>query len=112
MLQFRQGDLFFEQVTEIPQDLKKVNNVLAVGELSGHAHIVEEKSVEVYQVENNELISHYINVFTQTEVTHSVLQTGEWTKEHNPITLPPGKYKVLRQREFNPFSKEAKRIED
>jgi len=115
MLQFRQGDLFFEQVEFIPENLKKINNVLAVGELSGHAHLfVEEENIEIFQSENSDsgLISHYVNVIKPAEVSHSILQTGKWTGEHLPITLPVGKYKVIRQREFNPFTKAVKRIED
>ncbi|MGY6560656.1 MAG: hypothetical protein ACXITV_00975 [Luteibaculaceae bacterium] len=114
MLQLRQGDLFFEEVSEIPQNLTYVNKVLAVGEVSGHAHILaEESDVDVFLADGKDaMVSHYIQVNSPAEVTHSILQTGHWSGEHNPIMLPKGKFKVIRQREFNPFSLEVKRIED
>jgi hypothetical protein len=115
MLQFRQGDLFFEQVAEIPQNLPVVTHVLAVGEVSGHAHVIDNESeAQVYEANTpeNSLVSHYIKVEKATQINHSILKTGEWSKEHEPITLPPGKYKVVRQREYNPFSNDVRRIED
>jgi hypothetical protein len=63
--------------------------VLAYGETTGHAHRLSAATVTMYAWKEDKLI----------EVTETSNLTHE---EHNPITLIPGIYRVVRQREYTP----------
>lgn len=94
MSQFRQGDVLLRPAT-IPAGAKRKKNdrvvVLAEGESTGHAHVVSAAHVVAYLMG----VEMYLRVLKATEVRH---------EEHGPITLPPGDYQVLRQREYTPES--------
>jgi len=110
--QFRQGDVFIEKINELPSGLKKKkDNIVAVGESMNHAHAmfgevdVLEKSEEVF-----------LDVREEAELKHILLEAGiateNWTKEHHPVTLKPGKYKVIQQQQYDPYKKAAERVRD
>jgi hypothetical protein len=43
MKQFRQGDIFFQEVSKLPKNLlKKKDPIIAHGEVTGHSHRVSE----------------------------------------------------------------------
>lgn len=55
-MQYRQGDVFIEDVKTIPLGAKKVaakngRYVIAEGEATGHAHTIEEKYGELYELD-------------------------------------------------------------
>lgn len=86
----RQGDILFVDVKELPKDVKiKVDNVVAEGEATGHKHLLEDGIL--YESENGTLF--IIAEQNTARITH---------EEHNPVTLPVGNYKVVRQREYEP----------
>jgi len=95
-LQFRQGDVFLELVAEIPANAKpmKPENgrvVLAHGEATGHAHaITDVEHVTMLEVDND---IRYLDVQMEAYLRH---------EEHATVTLAPGKYRVVRQREYTP----------
>ena len=85
---YRQGDILFKQVKALPSTRsKKVENVIAEGELAGHTHLLNDGAL--YEVINSE--SLYIKANENTRITHD---------EHLPIRLESGNYKVVRQREY------------
>jgi hypothetical protein len=100
--QFRQGDILFERLAEIPKGFKydperSASNriVLAEGEVTGHYHEVleDESTVVLSPTESkaiDELILH-VRAPGGTEVKHP---------EHAPVPLPQGIWKVSRQREY------------
>lgn len=101
-LQFRQGDIFFEQLPEVPKGFRydpsrnmEGRIVLAEGEVTGHFHeIAEDLDTVVLAPEDTAAIDDLILHVRRPEgatVTHP---------EHGPITLPPGLWKVGRQREY------------
>lgn len=98
---FRQGDLLFVPVSTIPASATAVDRengrlVLARGEATGHAHAVLEPEVELLQREIEPGVA-YLKVAQECHVTH---------EEHAPITLAPGNYRVIHQREYSPSTRE------
>lgn len=107
-IQFRQGDLLFEQITKLPINLKKAkNNILALGETSGHGH--QAFDCEVMEDEKGE---KYLTVEEEAAIRHLLVESGVWTKEHKEVTLPKGKYRVIQQNEYNPYLKAIQKVRD
>lgn len=87
---WRQGDIFMAAVSDIPaQAEKRVDGILAEGEITGHAHrIADFRRAELYEHDGQ----LYLRVVgDQAAITHD---------EHHEIVLPRGSYRVWRQREF------------
>jgi hypothetical protein len=94
-MQYRQGDILITKADDFEvgeaKEVKPKNKklILAEGELTGHHHYVNETHARMYTVgamlylllEKTKLLRH---------------------QEHKQITLPPGKYKITRQREYTP----------
>lgn len=96
-VQFRQGDVLIERVDAIPESAKKTivardngRVILAYGEVTGHAHAITEEHVTMVEVDE---AIRYLDVQMEAFLRH---------EEHAPIALPPGIYKVTRQREYSP----------
>lgn len=94
---YRQGDVLLipchrqsrpQGATEepIPADGRVV---LAYGEVTGHAHVLAAAAAVALRTASE----RYIEVREQTDLTH---------EEHAPITLKPGLYRVVLQREYTP----------
>jgi len=94
-MQYRQGDVFVEQVSSIPQDAKKQENkekiILAWGEATGHHHSIEVTEATESFVDSAGLL--YLSLQEETTLTH---------QEHAPINIPEGFYRVTIQREYSP----------
>lgn len=97
MRQYRQGDVFIDEVLEIGLSVKPVNeirghHILAHGEATGHAHRIEAtENVEFFQGQ----YFHYLRISPGDPVIVK-------HEEHLPIEIPPGTYIVRRQREYVP----------
>lgn len=92
---YRQGDVLIERVAKLPSGLKrqKAENgriILAHGEATGHHHSLDVDAADLWKTEGGE---QFLTVKTETAVTH---------QEHAPVSLPPGDYRVRRQREYTP----------
>ena len=89
MEMYRQGDVLFTKVEELPEGLeRKRNNIVVEGEVTGHAHRLLDGVIWM-----NVLGAMYLEVVRATRVVH---------EEHNAIYLEPGIYQVTRQREYSP----------
>jgi hypothetical protein len=87
----RQGDLLIVKVKRIPKDVvKKTGRVLAEGEATGHFHKLDRG--DVYEKEG--VLYFRVQEGTETHLDHP---------EHGKMTFVPGKYKVIRQREYTPL---------
>lgn len=95
--QYRQGDVLLEKVefdaralphSVVPREGDRI--ILAHGEQTGHAHAIAEREAELIQLENGER-------FLVSERGISLRH-----EEHAAIKLPPGTYRVVRQREYSP----------
>ena len=117
-MQYRQGDLLIELVDSIATNKTTANNLLARGEGRNHGHFIEG-DVTIYEAPqpekleiDTEIVTHFIEVQTKAELKHLLIDSRAWTKEHHPITLPPGKYKVIRQKEYNPYLRAIRILKD
>lgn len=90
---FRQGDVLLVPVTEMPRGRPLESNdgrlVLARGEATGHHHSVAVEDAELVDAAEGV----FLRIMAPTPVEH---------QEHAPITLQPGVYRVVRQREYVP----------
>lgn len=98
--QAAQGDLLITKVDVIPPDLELMsaengNYVVAHSE-TGHHHILPQEDVDVFQAANDEFVL-YLVVNNETELRH--LRSFD---THESIKVPPGMYRINRQREYTP----------
>ncbi len=88
---YRHGDVGLKRIAAIPKGAKAQERrgdiILAEGEVTGHAHRIADPTVRVWCEDDK----RYIEVTTATVLDH---------EEHGPITLEPGIYEVLQQREY------------
>ncbi|HLV98243.1 MAG TPA: hypothetical protein VKT82_06145 [Ktedonobacterales bacterium] len=89
-LQYRQGDLLFVRQDARPATTlaARPSKVIVAGEATGHAHRLQAGTV--LEAPDGAL---YLDVTHTTQVVH---------EEHGPITLEPGLWLVVRQREYSP----------
>ena len=78
---------------------KRESNILAEGEVTGHAHEACGSGVNVFETENDLLLEAPCGA----EVVH---------QEHGTVVLPPGVYRAGQVLEFDPATEEAKRVQD
>lgn len=94
---YRQGDVLLIKVPKsrikdatrsVPRDKGRV--ILAYGEVTGHAHAIDDKNAE--QLTNDALTTRFLQVLGEAgvDLVH---------EEHDTITVPPGVYEVRGQRE-------------
>lgn len=88
-----QGDLNIFRVADIPDIEETDNRVLAHSE-TGHHHVIEGNAVRVF--EQDDFVS-YVDVQEPAQVVHL-----RGFDTHETVELPPGKYRVSRQREYTP----------
>jgi hypothetical protein len=89
-LHYRQGDLLFLwQETRPSVDLNvQQSTIIVVGEATGHAHRLQSGTIQ--DAPDGAL---YLDITHTTQVERV---------EHRPITLSPGLWLVVRQREYSP----------
>src|SRR3990167_442817 len=87
--QFRQGDVLIEKIDKMPKGLKRKDQIIALGEVTGHKHFFPSEQVLVYKDENN---NQFVNVQKTAELVHD---------EHQAIKLEKGNYKIVMQRQFD-----------
>lgn len=91
---YRQGDVLMIQVSGIPGKVHKIEQdhlTLALGEVTGHSHTVTLEGSEL--LESVETLERWMTLPSETEIVH---------QEHDPITVPPGQYKIVIQQEYTP----------
>lgn len=100
MLQ-RQGDILLKRVNTIPTDVKKKDNIIALGEVTGHHHRFDVQApVQVFvQPSTN---TQFIDVSSQAVLMH---------EEHKNQVVEPGIYQVITQREKNLLN-EIRKVSD
>ena len=98
--QAAQGDMLITKVDAIPEGLKPMkpegdHYVVAHSE-TGHHHVLPENDVDVFQAANDPFVL-YLVVNNETQLEH--LRSFD---THAPISIPPGMYRINRQREYTP----------
>jgi len=100
----QQGDVILKSVVSIPKGSKPViakkrGYVLAEGEVTGHAHVIDDIEAEVFEKDG----VMFIKTTKSINVTH---------EEHKPITLDAGIWQVGIVKEYDPFSVETREVRD
>jgi len=91
----RQGDVALVAIEAIPADAVEQPRdgsgrvVLAYGEATGHAHALHDPGVSMLCAPNQEA---FLRVVEPSNLVH---------EEHDRIAIPPGIYRVVRQREWS-----------
>jgi len=111
MQQIRQGDVLLVRLEQTPEAFLKESGrrvdhvqrehgrlVLAEGEATGHAHVIESPDAELVR-EDEELLGpgEAAELFL---LVHGVEAVPLVHEEHESLTVPPGVYRVVRQREY------------
>jgi hypothetical protein len=93
---WRQGDVFIEDTPLIPGGARQqASMILVEGELTGHAHRIADPDTAIVYERRGEL---FLQVIAElAEVIH---------QEHATIRLPRGRYRVWRQREYDPAARQ------
>ena len=90
---YRQGDVLIRRIASLPtqKGAQRKTGILAEGEVTGHAHRVDDIAcAEALEIGNG----LYLRVGEEgVRIVH---------EEHAPINLPPGNYEVEIQREYSP----------
>lgn len=92
----RQGDVLLlpvrHRITEaakpVPRDAGRI--VLAYGEVTGHAHAIDDALAELFEEKDGRL---FLRADAVVALRH---------EEHGAIDIAPGTYRVVRQREYHP----------
>lgn len=101
----RQGDVLIERIDKLPIGLTQAPRdhvgriMLAFGETSGHGHAIRDKHVTGLRMAGSEDVD-FIEVGGSGPATLRHEYESGALAEHQPITLPPGTYRVVRQREY------------
>ena len=95
--QYRQGDLLLAEIDQPSRTGKPINPedgriILARGELSGHAHAIQEGdgNAKFFEGEGDR---RYLLMIEIGRLEH---------EEHGAIVIEPGWYEVHRQKEYDP----------
>ena len=98
----RHGDLFLRPVQKIEGKVidNKGSFILAEGETTGHKHVITSPKMEIRQADNGR---YYIHLEEEGKLTH---------EEHKTITIQPGDYEVINEREKDWFSLAVKKVVD
>ena len=90
----RQGDVLLVPIAQIPTAAqvqpRQGRLVLAEGEVTGHAHAIQQGDARTYTTADG---SRYLLAKSRAQLIH---------EEHAPIDIVPGAYKVVIQREYVP----------
>lgn len=103
---YRQGDVLIEAISSLPKDSIKLPRekgrvILAHGEATGHAHTIADKHCDLFSSDTEAGVTFLDVQEAVAALTHD---------EHSTIELPPGKYRVRRQREYSP--EEIRNVQD
>lgn len=87
----RHGDVQVMKCESIPTEATKLNRKeLAYGEVTGHAHRINDLVGELFETKTGEL---FLRVDKLSHLTH---------EEHKPIMLDPGCYRIAIKRQYSP----------
>ncbi|MGD1843868.1 MAG: hypothetical protein ACFB10_00565 [Salibacteraceae bacterium] len=117
IVQYRQGDILLERIDDLPEGTPTTERLLAEGEASNHGHFIQGDvkvlvAEEGSSTENGGFVTHFLEVDAEAALEHLLIDSGIWTEEHHKIAVPPGRYRVIRQREYNPYARAIRLIKD
>jgi hypothetical protein len=100
----QQGDVIIKSASSIPQGAKivparKRGFILAEGEETGHAHVINDLETEVFEKDGV--------IFIKTSKSINIIH-----EEHKPITIESGIWQVGIVKEYDPFTEEIRQVRD
>ena len=99
----QQGDVVLRRINDLPKgdrkSLSKKRMVLAEGEVTGHNHVIEEDSSELFSIGD----AVFLGLKKAATLTH---------QEHKPITVEEGLWEVGRVQEYDYFSQMKRKVVD
>lgn len=102
---YRHGDILLKRIETLPKgDEVKTNGqyILAYGEVTGHKHVMTVDKPEHLKVLDKDG-GIFIELTEPATVTH---------EEHNTITVQPGYFEIIHEREYDSFLESARRVID
>ena len=108
----RHGDVMLVEVEKVPNSAKLVTKanefVVAEGETTGHRHVIvidrpQVKLSETFIKAWQDAETRYLEVTAPAIIKH---------EEHKTITIAPGTYKQIQEREKDWFSMVVKKVVD
>lgn len=104
---YRQGDVLIERIANVPANAKKQKKsksiILAHGEVTGHHHCLETADPADWWKEGEISTANNKPSTLAGELFVTLPRGGVVTHdEHSKIELPPGSYRITRQREYSP----------
>ncbi len=91
----RQGDVLLRRLDALPEDAVRFPLegpfVLAHGEETGHAHVLQDSEAVLYRLQPHG--QRYVVLERAASLFH---------EEHPPVTVEPGVWEILTQREYVP----------
>lgn len=118
-IRFHQGDVIGQSISKLPDNvLKIINKPLALGEVSGHQHVLTG-DVELYEIEGRMYAVVGKDGARLQHIHESVMTEQAWTStrelqkaDHNSHLLPEGIYSFHIQQQYNPYSKLMEQVID
>tara|TARA_B100001245_G_C22852849_1_gene409980 strand:+ start:817 stop:1182 length:366 start_codon:yes stop_codon:yes gene_type:complete len=102
----RHGDLLFRAIDQLPaksgMTLQK-DAVLALGEATGHKHILVGNAQIYNRVDEEGTETKYLQVNEESVINH---------EEHKTVTLPKNNYVMVQEREFDVFTEMGRDVYD
>lgn len=99
----QQGDVCLKKLTRLPagkqEIVAKKRLVVAEGEHTGHAHVIEDDDAELIRIGEQILL----RLEKSATIKHD---------EHKPITLEPGIWEVGRVQEYDYFAHMKRQVID
>jgi len=104
---YRQGDVLIERIAQIPTTAEKQGKsahiILAHGEVTGHHHALETIDPSDWWKAGEISTAAGKSTALAGELFVALPAGGVVThQEHSEVELPPGNYRIIRQREYTP----------
>ena len=115
MRQYQHGDFLLEEIASIPKGAKKLpTNVFGEGEITGHTHRVEGGVAAVLEKDGELFISVSEMALLVHEEHNKLLRyiAGKAVVEDRSIDVAPGAYRVIKQREYDPYERVVRDVQD
>lgn len=97
-----QGDVMIHRVDDLPEGLGETKpengHYIVAHSETGHHHVIEARpDVKMYRRANDDY-----EAFLRIVAGQSTLEHKRDFDTHAPLALPPGTYRIKRQREYTP----------
>lgn len=102
---YRHGDISFQPISKVEGQKVKHNGsfVLALGEHTGHKHVITTPSISDMEVFRDSMGGIYLRLKEDGTITH---------EEHRPIKIKKGTYKMFQEKEFDYALGETRKVLD